>query len=211
MGKLVLAVSMSLDGFIAGPNHSVENGMGEGGDRLHDWMFQSEGTALPNRSASEIDGRQSFKSDTINADVMQDYFDSTGAFLMGRRWFDHGEGPWGKNPPFNVPVFVVTHRKREKLVKGKTSFTFVTDGLQAAVREAKAAAGEKNITTGGSDIPRQLLQAGLLDEMLLSIVPVLLGRGIPLFDKAMRKHIELEKISVIDAPGVTHIRYKVLK
>jgi dihydrofolate reductase len=211
MGKVVLAMSMSLDGFIAGPNDSIDNPLGDGGLRLHDWLFKGEGAALTDREASNIPGRESFRMDTTNADVLQEYFDSSGAFLVGRRWFDHGEKPWGDNPPFNMPVFVVTHRQREKIIKGKTSFTFVTDGLEAAVRAAKAAAGNKNVTTGGADIPQQLLRAGLLDEILISLVPVLLGGGVPLFDNATKKHTELERISVIDAPGVTHIRYRVVK
>lgn len=192
MGKVFLSVSMSLDGFITGPNQTVENPMGDGGELLHEWMFKEE-------------------MDPMNAEILKDYFASTGVFLMGRRWFDDGEGPWGKNPPFQVPVFVVTHREREKLVKGKTSFTFITNGLEAALKEAKAAAGNKNVTTGGGNIPRQLIKAGLLDEMLISVVPVLLGSGTPLFDNETIKLTQLEKINLMEAPGVTHIRYRVIK
>lgn len=193
MGKVILNISMSLDGYIAGPNHSVSKGMGEGGERLHDWMFKEE-----------------FKTNTINADVVKEIFDTSGAFLMGRRWFDHGEKVWGASP-FNMPVFVVTHRMRENVVQGNTIFHFITDGIESAVRKAKAAAGDKNVTTGGADLPRQLLKAGLVDEIHIALVPVLLGNGIPLFDATIRKHIELERISVMEAPGVTHIRFRVIK
>jgi dihydrofolate reductase len=192
MGKVILNVSMSLDGYIAGPNHSVSKGMGEGGERLHEWMFKD------------------VKTNPINAGVVKEIFDTSGAFLMGRRWFDHGEKVWGASP-FNMPVFVVTHRMRENVVQGNTIFHFITDGIESAVRKAKAAAGDKNVTTGGADLPRQLLKAGLVDEIHIALVPVLLGNGIPLFDATIRKHIELERISVIEAPGVTHIRFRVIK
>jgi dihydrofolate reductase len=192
MGKVLLNVSMSLDGYIAGPNHSVSKGMGEGGERLHYWMFQGA------------------KTHAINAGVVKEIFDTSGAFLMGRRWFDHGEKVWGASP-FNMPVFVVTHRMRETVISGNTTFHFITDGIESAVRQAKAAAGDKNVTTGGADLPRQLLKSGLVDEIQISLVPVLLGNGIPLFDATIRKHIELERISTIEAPDVTHIRFRVIK
>jgi dihydrofolate reductase len=201
MGKVVVAMSMSLDGFITGANDSTDFPMGIGGEQLHEWMFKGEG----------VEVHESYKTDTTNAEIVKDYFSSTGAFLMGRRWFDMGEEPWGKDPPFKMPVFVVTHRKHEKIIKGKTTFNFVTDGLEAAVRAAKDAAGDKNVIAGAASISQQLLQAGLLDEILISIVPILLGSGRPLFDQAMHKQVELERIKVIEAPGVTHIRYRVVK
>jgi dihydrofolate reductase len=192
MGKVILNVSMSLDGYIAGPNHSVSKGMGDGGERLHEWMFQGA------------------KTHSINADVVKEIFNTSGAFLMGRRWFDHGEKVWGAST-FGMPVFVVTHRMRETIVKGRDTFHFVTDGIESALRQAKAAAGDKNVITGGADLPRQLLKAGLVDEIQISQVPVLLGNGIPLFDATIRKHIELERIRIIEAPDVTHIRFRVIK
>ena len=191
MGKVFLSVSMSLDGFITGPNQTVQNPMGDGGELLHDWIFNGKSV--------------------VNAGVVKDYFASTGSYLMGRRWFDHGERPWGKNPPFQSQVFVVTHRKREKIVKEKNTFHFITDGLEAALEQAKAAAGNKNVTTGGGDIPRQLIKAGLLDEMLISMVPILLGSGTPMFTNDTIQLTQLEKIDLIEAPGVTHIRYRVIK
>jgi len=190
MGKVILNVSMSLDGYIAGPNHSVSKGMGEGGERLHHWMFNN--------------------THPIDAAVLKEIFDTSGAFLMGRRWFDHGENVWGPSP-FNMPVFVVTHRKKASVVTGNTSFHFITDGLESAVRQAKAAAGDKNVTTGGADLPRQLLKAGLVDEISISLIPVILGNGIPLFDATIRKQIGLERIGLVESPEVTHIRFRVIK
>jgi dihydrofolate reductase len=192
MGKVILNVSMSLDGYIAGPNHSAGKGMGEGGERLHEWMFK--GT-----------------DNSINAGIVKEIFDTSGAFLIGRRWFDHGEKVWGASPFNVVPVFVVTHRMRENVVMGNTTFRFITDGIDSAVRQAKAAAGDKNVTTGGADLPRQLLKAGLVDEIQISLIPVILGNGIPLFDATVRKHIELQRISITESPDVTHIRFRVIK
>jgi dihydrofolate reductase len=192
MGKVILNISMSVDGYIAGPNHSVSKGMGEGGERLHEWMFKGSET------------------DPVNAEVVKEIFATSGAFLMGRRWFDHGEKIWGA-ATFNMPVFVVTHRMRENLEMGNTTFHFITDGIESAVRQAKAAAGDKNVTTGGADLPRQLLKAGLVDEIQISLIPVILGNGIPLFDATIRKNIGLQRISVIETPDVTHIRFRVIK
>jgi len=210
MAKVVLYISMSLDGYIAGANEGIDNPMGDGGERLHDWLFKGPDAAVSGRKSSGK-GLFLFNNESINGKVVQEIFDSAGAFLMGRGWFDNGEKPWGEYPPFHVPVFVITHRMREKLVKGATSFTFITEGLAAAVKAAMAAAGNKNIITGGADIPRQLLKAGLLDEMIITVVPVLLGRGLRLFDETLRKQIELEKISVMEAPDVTHFRFRVIK
>lgn len=210
MGKIILSVSMSLDGFIAGSNYTKKEPMGENGERLHDWMFKGSGEATIDRAASNIPGRERYKMEQANAEVLQDVFAASGAFLMGRRWFDHGEHVWG-NDTFPAPVFVVTHRNRQTLQKGKTSYTFVTDGLESAVKQAKAAAGDKHVTTGGADIPRQLIKAGLLDEILISLVPVLLGRGVKLFDDSLRLFTELERISVVEGEGVTHMRYNVIK
>lgn len=210
MGKVILNMSMSLDGYIAGPNHSVKKPLGEGGERLHDWLFKGSDAAVNDRVASNIEGREGFKLNTVNADVLKETFDTSGAFLMGRRWFDHGEKVWGDSP-FNMPVFVVTHRMRENVVMGNTTFHFITDGIESAVRQAKEAAGDKNVITGGADLPRQLLKACLVDEIHISLIPVLLGNGIPLFDATIRKHIELQRISITEAPDVTHIRFRVIK
>ena len=191
MGKVILDMSMSLDGFIAGPNVGVELPMGEGGLRLHDWLF--------NTSASEVD-----------AEVEQEMFATTGAVVLGRRTFDVGQGPWG-DTPFPVPCFVLTHEAREELVKKSGTFTFVTDGIESALEKAKAAAGDKNVSVMGANTAQQYIKAGLLDEIQIHLVPVLLGEGRRLFDHIGTEHIELEGTRVIESLGVTHLRFRVLK
>ena len=162
MGKVTLDMSLSLDGFIAGPHVGVERPMGEGGERLHEWLF--------NTSASEVD-----------AEVEREMSATTGAVVLGRRTFDVGVGLWG-DVPFPVPCFVLTHEDREEIVKKSGTFTFVTDGIESALRQARAAAGEKDVRLMGANIAQQFLRAGLLDEIQINLVPVLLGDGIRLFD-----------------------------
>jgi dihydrofolate reductase len=154
-------MSMSLDGFIAGPNIGLENPMGEGGERLHEWMFPPKG-----------DYQQ----------VAAEMFKNVGAVFMGRRMFDLGEEPWGDEPPFHLPVFVLTHTPRRKVVKqGGTTFAFVTDGLVSTIEQAKTAAGDKDVlVAGGANVVQQTIKAGILDEINIHLVPVLLGRGTPL-------------------------------
>jgi dihydrofolate reductase len=133
--------------------------------------------------------------------------------VMGRRMFDGGEGPWGDNPPFRMPVFVITHQPRQRLVKeGGTTFTFVTDGIESALQQAKAAGGDKNVNiAGGADTVQQVLKAGLLDELEIHLTPLLFGEGIRLFDKIGPQHVELENIRVVASPKVTHLRFRVVK
>lgn len=141
MSKVTSDMSMSVDGFITGPNDGLEK-MGEGGERLHQWVYGLESWREPHGMSGGEANRDS--------EVIEESFKSSGAFVMGRRMFDVGEEPWGENPPFHGPVFVVTHNAREKLVKeGGTTFTFVTDGIESAVKQAKAAAGDKNVSVAG--------------------------------------------------------------
>jgi dihydrofolate reductase len=204
MGKVIVDMSVSLDGFITGPNDGVERPLGDGGERLHDWIF--DGSA----ERSGTSPRTSVTAGS-NREMMDEAFKTLGAVIMGRRWFDIGEGPWGENPPFHVPCFVLTHDAHEKLVKGATTFTFVTDGIESALTQAQAAAGDKHIGVGGAHTAQQYLQAGLLDEIQIHLVPVLLGEGRRLFDHPGTKHIELESTRVIASPGVTHLRFRVVK
>ena len=193
MGTVVFDMSMSLDGFIAGPKDDDKpNRELEALDRLHDWMFPPKG------NFQEIEGER---------------FKNVGAVVMGRRMFNLGEEPWGDDPPFHMPVFVLTHQPRSKIIKeGGTTYTFVTDGIESTLEKARAAAGEKDIVViGGANAIQQFLKAGLLDEMHLHLVPVLLGEGIRLFENTGAEHIELEKISVIEAPSVTHLRFRVVR
>ncbi|MCC7449940.1 MAG: dihydrofolate reductase family protein [Anaerolineae bacterium] len=191
MGKVYCQISMSLDGFITGPNVGVSNGLGDNGERLHDWMFDAK---------TDADAR-----------LVDERYATTGAVVLGKGMFDVGFEPWGDPPPFRMPVFVVTHEAREPLpMQGGTTYTFVTDGIEAALKLARAAASDKNVGIwGGANIIRQYLKAELLDEMQLDIIPILLGDGIRLFEGLDPKGIELRKTSAIDTPSATHFRYQV--
>jgi dihydrofolate reductase len=193
MGKVYAELSMSLDGLITGPNVRVGNGMGDGGERLHDWRFDAK---------TETDEK-----------VLDEFRGSTGAVILGKRMFDVGFAPWGDPPPFGMPVFIVTHQKREPLpMKGGTTYTFVTDGIEAALKLAHAAASDKNVGIwGGADIIRQYLKAGLLDELYLHVIPILLGDGVQLFEGFDPAGIELRKTSSSDTPAATHLRFEVVK
>jgi dihydrofolate reductase len=192
MGKVTCDISMSLDGFIAGPNVRVGNGMGDEGDRLHAWMF----------------GANTETDDAIVAEKNA----SPGAILIGKRMFDVGFEPWGDPPPFGMPVFIVTHQAREPLhMQGGTTYTFVTKGIEAALEQARAAAGDKDVGIwGGANIIQEYLKAGLLDEMQIHVVPVLFGDGTRLFEHLGGRRIELKRTSTVDTPGATHFRFSVL-
>jgi dihydrofolate reductase len=193
MSKVVSDISMSLDGFITGPNVRVGNGSGDGGERLHDWMFDAK---------TEMD-----------AQIVAEKYASTGAVIMGKGMFDVGFEPWGDPPPFRMPVFIVTHEKRDPLpMKGGTTYTFVPDGIEAALRLARAAAGDKNVGIwGGANIIRQYLKAGLLDKMRIQLVPILLGDGIRLFEGLDLKGLELRRASSIETSGATHFQFEVVR
>jgi dihydrofolate reductase len=192
MGKVTCDISMSLDGFIAGPNVRVGNGMGDDGDRLHAWMF----------------GGNTETDDAIVAEKNA----SPGAILIGKRMFDVGFEPWGDPPPFGMPVFIVTHQAREPLpMQGGTTYTFVTQGIEAALELAREAAGDKDVGIwGGANIIQEYLKAGLLDEMQIHVVPVLFGEGTRLFEDLGGRRIELKRTSTVDTPGATHFRFSVL-
>jgi dihydrofolate reductase len=201
---------MSLDGFVAGPNPSLEKPLGEGGDLLHEWAF----AAASWREQHGLEGGEA----NADSDVIEESLAATGAVVMGRRMFSGGEGPWeddrradgwwGEDPPFHVPVFVLTHHAREtKVMEGGTSFTFVTDGIEAALEQARAAAGEKDVLlAGGARVVQQYLKAGLLDEIQIHLVPVLLGDGASLFGRLGIEAVGLEITRVIASPAVTHIK-----
>lgn len=189
MGKVLLEMSMSLDGFVAGPNVSVESPMGEGGERLHEWLFDSE---------SQVD-----------AEAAREMHEATGAVVLGRRTFDVGIGVWA-DTPFPVPCFVLTHESLEDRVERSGTFTFIGD-VATACRLAGAAAGEKVVRLMGAEVSQQFLAAGLVDEIRLQLVPVLMGDGLRLFDGPGGGSIELELRRVVEAPGVTHLSYRVVK
>lgn len=212
MGKVTFDISMSLDGFVAGPNQTLEEPLGQGGEELHEWAFALE-------SFRERHGRSGGE---VNADdeVARESLESTGAVVMGRRMFSGGSGPWeddpnadgwwGDDPPFRVPVFILTHHARAPVTKqGGTTFTFVTDGIEAALEQAREAAGDKDVSVaGGANVIQQYLGSGLVDEFQIHVAPVLLGGGVRLFDKG-RAEIELTR--VIDSRAVTHLKYRVVK
>jgi dihydrofolate reductase len=205
MGKVSADMNVSIDGFIAGPGARPGNPLGDTGARVHDWM--KAGIAWRDRAG--------FGGGTENRDseVVDEWFNSYGAVVMGRNMFDAGEVPWGDNPPFRAPVFVVTTRARETLVReGGTTFTFVTDGLERALDQARDAARDKDVDiAGGADVLQQVIKAGLLDELQIHFAPVLLGDGIRLFDQLRPEDLELEPTRVIASPRVTHVRYRVVK
>jgi dihydrofolate reductase len=205
MGKVHVDMSMSLDGFVAGPNAGPHNALGDGGHRIQQW-FDVESW----RERQTLEGGQTNRDD----EVYKETSSRTGAYVMGRRMFDEGEVGWADPPPFHAPVFVLTHQAREPWVRqGGTTFTFVTDGIQSALKQARAAAGEKDVQiSGGAEIVRQYIEAGMLDELQIHLAPVLLGDGVRLFDGIDAEDgVELEVKRVIDSPRVTHLRYSVVK
>ena len=190
MSVLHAGISMSLNGRIAGANDRPGNPLGDGGGRLHEWFFGPQEPA--------------------DVDVAGEALARSGAVVLGRRMFDHGEEPWGDDGAFGMPAFVVTHREREPLVKGPTTFTFVTDGLGSAIEEARAAAGGRDVlVAGGGQIVTQCVRAGLLDELRLDLVPIVLDGGVPLFEGAGLDGVVLDPIEVVGSPAVTHVRYRV--
>lgn len=203
-------ISMSLDGFVAGTNQSEENPLGEGGMRLHEWIFGLAAWRAPHG--------QEGGEDNVSNEIVQASLENVGATLMGRNMFG-GKGPWGdepwdgwwgEDPPFHVPVFVVTHHAREPLVKhGGTTFTFVTDGVESALEQARQAAGAKDVALGGgASVAQQCLKAGLIDEMTIHLVPILLGDGARLFDDLDGAAFGLECVRAIATPGVAHLTYR---
>lgn len=215
MTKITFDITTSLDGYVAGPNQSVDEPLGEGGEALHEWAFALEAWRKPH-------GREGGET-TASSALMEEGLARTGAVVMGRKMFGGGgtgpwgdepwEGWWGDDPPFHVPVFVVTHHPREKLEKeGGTTFTFVTDGIKAAVEQARSAAGGKDVSIGGgADVIQQALQAGLVDEFQVNVAPVLLGSGTSLFGEVGTGELAVEPTGVVEAPAVTHLRYRVVK
>ena len=211
MGIVKCQVSISLDGFVAGPNQSLENPIGEGGLRLHEWVF-------PTASWRRQEGQEGGE-DGPDSEVAEEVAQGIGAYVMGRHMFGGGSGPWdkdwkgwwGDNPPYHVPVFVLTHQPREPLTMlGGTTFNFVTDGIESALEQAHAAAGDRAVSiAGGASTIRQVLAAGRLDELYLHIVPIVLGSGERLFEDVGDP--VLTPVKVVASPTVTHIMYRIAK
>src|ERR1700694_2320098 len=211
MGLVTCQISISLDCFCAGPNQSIENPTGEGGMRLHEWVFP---TASWRRQQGQVGGL-----DNTDSDVANEVAKGVGAYIMGRKMFGGGSGDWdqewkgwwGDEPPYHAPVFVLTHHPRQPLsMQGGTKFTFVTDGVASALEQARAVAGDQDVAiAGGASTVRQYLAAGSLDELYLHIVPVILGAGERLLEDVGDSG--LEPIEVGASPAVTHIKYRIAK
>jgi len=204
MGIVSTGLSMSLDGFIAGPNDGPGSPLGEGGERLFAWY--SGGDTEYRLPGTEMVVRVSPQS----VELLREAHSKMGAFVTGRRTFDITNG-WGGNPPLGVPTFVVTHTVPQEWVYEGSPFTFVTDGVESAVEQAKAVAGDKDVAVGAASIVQQCIRAGLLDEIHIDLVHVLLGEGVRLFDHLGTGSIELERTRVVEAPGVTHLTFRVVK
>jgi dihydrofolate reductase len=204
MGTIHANIGMSLDGYVAGPNAGPHNALGDGGMLIHRWVFDLESW----RERQGLDGGQANRDDEVVAERDA----RTGAYVMGRRMFDEGEVGW-PDPPFRAPVFVLTRHARDPWVRqGGTTFTFVTDGIESAIEQARAAASDKDVQiAGGANAVQQSIKVGLLDELQIHLAPVLLGDGIRLFEQMGPEDVELEGTRVIDSPLVTHLRFRVVK
>jgi dihydrofolate reductase len=211
MGKVVVDISVSVDGYVAGPRPTLEEPLGENGERLHDWVVALRSW----RETHGLEGGEENESSELFAKANA----ARGAAVMGRKMFSGGEGPWeedpkaegwwGDEPPFGYPVFIVTHHEREPVTHGATTYTFVTDGVESAIAQARTAAGDRDVLiAGGAEIAQQSLRAGLVDELWLHVAPVLLGGGRRLLDD-LGPGIGLEPARVDEAPNVTHLRYTV--
>jgi dihydrofolate reductase len=212
VSKVRVHIAVSVDGYVAGPNQGLDNPLGEGGEALHEWLVALKAW----RASHGMEGGE------VNAStpVVEEAFANVGAEIMGRGMFGGGRGAWGEdpwtgwwgeNPPFHMPVFVLTHHERAPLRLGDTTFTFVTDGIESALEQARRVAGGKDVAIGGgARVINQYLAAGLVDELELQIVPLILGGGSRLFE-GVGPAVGLEQIRAVEAPGVTHLKYRVVK
>ncbi|MFB7086782.1 dihydrofolate reductase family protein [Streptomyces sp. NPDC056296] len=205
MTTVTADLAITLDGYVAGPNVTLDNPQGDGGEPIFDWIH----TLASWRERQGMTGGE----ENRDSELVREWFDATGAVVMGRTMYDTGEEFWADNPPFRTPVYVLTNRPRPTLVKeGGTTFTFVTDGIHSALEQAQAAAGDRNVDiAGGASTVRQYLGAGLIDELQLHVVPVLLGDGLRLFEGLGAVRRDLEQIGVVETPLATHLKYRFLK
>jgi dihydrofolate reductase len=213
MGKVRANITISLDGYVAGPNQSEENPLGEGGEQLHEWMFRLKAWREPHgEEGGEVNA---------STEAMERMSANVGAYIMGRNMFgpirgewpdDSWKGWWGDDPPYHTPVYVLTHHEREPVgMEGGTTFYFVTDGIESALAQAREAAGDQIVlVAGGASAIRQYLAAGLLDELDLHLNPVFLGGGERLLE-GLDSGVKLEQLRAVEAPGVAHLSYRVVK
>jgi dihydrofolate reductase len=199
MGPVVVDISMSLDGFVAGPDDGLGQGLGVGGEPIHNWVMGGAWT---------YDGEHPFAAEGVDREVLDEAFRDAGAIILGRRMYDV-TGGWGDESPFDMPVFVLTSRGQPTRTVGATTYTFVTDGVESALAQARAVAGEKAISVGGgARVIQQFLAAGLVDEMQIHLAPVFVGDGTRLFDHLGGTLPRLEQLRVRESPNATHIRYR---
>jgi dihydrofolate reductase len=212
MSQVRSHISISLDGYVAGPNQRMEEPLGDGGERLHEWVISTEGWRREHGKEGGESGPDS--------EVAEETAQGIGAYIMGRNMFGPPEGGpwdeswhgwWGEDPPYHTPVFVLTHHPREPLeMQGGTTFHFVTDGIESALEQARAAAGDKDVLiAGGAQAIQQYLAAGLLDELYLHVVPITLGGGERLLDNVGKP--TFEPVEVVASPAVTHVKYRVVR
>ena len=212
MSKVRAHISASLDGYVAGPNQSHEYPLGEGGESLHDWMLEL-------RAWREPHGQEG-GTENVSSEIFEEERANVGAEIMGRGKFGPPDGGpwgdepwrgwWGEDPPFHMPVFVLTHHEREPLTLTDTTFTFVTDGIESALDQAKEAARGKDVFLGGgAELINEYLAAGLVDEIELHVVPLIFGSGSRLFESV--PNLQLEQLRAVEAPGVTHLKYRVVR
>ena len=203
MGKVTFNMTMSLDGFVAGPNDSPENGLGDGGGGLFTWYFNGD-TEVPISN-----GKMVLKVSKQSAGLINESFGKFGAGVWGRRTFDIAHA-WGGNPP-GSPAFIVTHNPPKEWIKEGSPFTFITEGVESAIRQAQKAAEDKDVVICTPSILQQALKLSLVDEIHVDIAPMLLGDGISLFDHLGSGPINMECIGNVQAPGVTHLGFRVIK
>ena len=211
MSELRVSISMSLDGYTAGPNQSPEEPLGVGGESLHDWVVSLAAFKRGHAGGDEGEVNES-------TPIVERRTENVGATIMGRNmfagpgsWDPEWRGWWGEEPPFHHQTFVLTHHEREPLeMKGGTTFHFVNDGIESALEQAQDAAGGQDVMlAGGANVIQQYLAAGLVDDLTLSVVPIFLREGERLLDNVGEPGSRLEAVEVVDAPGVTHLRYRV--
>lgn len=215
MARFFLEITMSLDGFVAGPNATLEQPLGQGGERLHEWVYPLASWRAPHGLEG---GETGPDDDLVRATVAR-----AGSVIMGRRMFSGGEGPWandqnadawwGDDPPFHTAVFVLTHHEREPVEKeGGTTFIFVTDGIESALEQARDAAGDKDVQlSGGASVAQQYLRAGLLEELNVHVAPLLLGGGVSLFGDLGPDAPALKLANLVESPRATHLTYEVAR
>jgi dihydrofolate reductase len=200
MSKVLAGITTSLDGYYTAPNDRLGAGLGDGGERLHYWVFGGRWT---------YEGGPRGTPNSVDQSYLDETFSSAGAMIVGRTMYDVVDG-WGDDPGFGMPGFVITHRPHETVVKGDTTFEFVTTGIEDALERARAAAGDRSVLLmGGGDVVRQYLEAGLVDEFTLTVSPVLLGGGKRLFDGLRRTDLAFERTAIVESPFATHLRYRV--